>query len=134
MVTELPEPRRDASYESRRVIAFLILRHEFIELYDVLVEALGLDAHKSAVRRAHGGDYVEVHRTGEHPAVIVIGMVAADFAASRHAQQPYPVAAAVFFAKAAHAVYVPLALKIKRARVGAVDTPEFIVERSVLER
>lgn len=55
--------------------------------------ALGLDADTGAGTPAGYGDHIQIHAGGQYPAVIMVGMIAADFGPSGSGEEMYlPVA------------------------------------------
>ena len=56
---------------------------EVVQINDAQIIALALDAELVLVVGGCGGDHVDVHAAGQHPAMLVVGVVAAKLCAAR---------------------------------------------------
>ena len=64
------------------VLLFLV-GLEVVQINDAQIIALALDAELVLVVGGCGGDHVDVHAAGQHPAMLIVGVVAADLGAAR---------------------------------------------------
>ena len=89
------------------------------QIHHVHGEALALDADGSAAAGLHGGDDVQVHTAGQDPAVLVVGVVAADLRAARGGEQGAALRPAKGLLQAADQPPVPL--QLPRSLLPAVE-------------
>ena len=82
-----PESGRHPPYQRRRTVPFLRFDGQLFQLHHVHRISLRLDADPSAGTGGSHRDHVEIHTGGQHPAVIVVGVIAADLGTSGRGEQ-----------------------------------------------
>ena len=74
-----------AAHQRRRGALFRLLHAQIVQGKSEGCIALAVDVNRAVAARAYGGQRVQVDGGGQHLAPVMVGMVAADFGASRRA-------------------------------------------------
>ena len=86
-VTGVPRPGRHAPRESRRGAELRNLARQVVDADLMARVSFAFDCDAAIRGRRGDGDCIQIHRRGEHPAAIVIGVVAADLRTAGRAEK-----------------------------------------------
>ena len=99
------------------MLGLLGLRNQHIDVHIVnLVKTKGLNADDVLLVRGDNGHHIQIDRTRQHNAVVVVGVVAADFRAAGGGVEPYRAVGAVLLFKFRNQVRIALALLLHGVR------------------
>ena len=90
LVAHLLHHARRAANQRQRRAKILFANIEVIQLHRDRREALAVHDDGVIFRRAHAGNRVQIDRRRQHAAVVVVGVVAADFRAPRRGEEAQP--------------------------------------------
>ena len=120
------EPGGYAADEGGGGVALLLPDLQAVQLHNVHGEALALDADDVLPVGSHGGNDIQVDTAGQHQAVLVVGVVAADLRAARRGEDGSLVTGAKGFGQARQkaAIAVDLAWQL----LGGVEPGECLLQ------
>ena len=131
-MTVLAEACRHARDQSPRAFGFPVRGcAEDVDVYHVLAEAFALDTDHAPLAFCGNGNDVEVNRRGDHTTVVVVGMVAREFASARDRIERGVAIGPVKVFKFSDGFRI--AFFLRGERVGAVDVGQALVKLPAFE-